>query len=50
MFMKITGTHMGTTLIVAFFALMIACPVSAEKSEERLIRESSKDCKVSSSL
>ncbi len=40
--MKITGTHMGTTLIVAFFALMIACPVSAEKSEERLIRESSK--------
>ena len=42
MFMKITGTHMGTTLIVAFFALMIACPVSAEKSEDRLIRESSK--------
>ena len=33
---------LGTTLIVAFFALMIACPVSAEKSEDRLIRESSK--------
>jgi hypothetical protein len=40
--MKITGTKLGTTLIIAFFAIMIACPVSAEKSDERLIRESSK--------
>ena len=42
MCMKITGTKLGTTLIIAFFAIMIACPVSAEKSDERLIRESSK--------
>ena len=42
MCMKITGTKLGTTLIVAFFALMITCPVNAEKSDERLIRESSK--------
>jgi len=40
--MKLTGTQLGTTLIVAFFAIMIACPVNAEKSDERLIRESSK--------
>ena len=37
--MKITGTKLGTTLIIAFFAIMIACPVEAEKSDERLIRE-----------